>query len=449
MIIGISSVAQDVRRRCSAYLARYLEPPVLRFAAISIILLAILNLWIACQTSQGGRTIYGSWLGGDYSAFYVAGAVLNKYSPDQLYDFNLQSKLLHSFLPGIPASEELPFLNPPFFALLFKPLSLLPFLPSYLAWILISTGLYISGLLLILKTLPAIPAHVRSLVLLLAISFEPFIMESAFGGNTSAFGFFALALAIYFEHAGRFTLSGVSLALCLYKPTFLLLILPMLMFSRRTRTIVGFLSGAAVLAGISLISIGKQSSLDYLNILLGASAKSLSTRAVFRTFKYTDIFSFSRLLFGNFKAMYWATITITAVSSLPLLFQRSWKTANLNHKRKDLVYACTLTWTTVFNVHFGIYDAVIVVLAILLTANVLYQSSDKHSTALSPGFRTMVILLYIVPWISQYMAMVLRVQLFTLVLAAAGAYQLFLTWRIEVISPEPPLNTVETSAAPE
>ncbi len=426
LITPIISVARDVRRRCSAYLARYLEPPVVLFVATFIIVLSLLNLLIACWTSQGGRTIYGSWLGGDYSTFYVAGTILNEYSPSQLYDFNLQNKLLHSLLPGIPGAAELPFLNPPFFALLFKPLSLLPFIPSYLSWILISSGLYVCGFLLIRKTLPALPTHIYTLSLLLAISFEPFIMESAFGGNTSAFGFFALALAIYFERTGNRTLSGISLALCLYKPTLLLLIIPMIIVSRRFRTAGGFIIGAVLLAGISFLTVGKQSCIDYLNILLGVSGKSLSTGVIFRNFKYVDIFSFYRPLFGNFTFLYWGSIMITMIASIPLLVQRWWKLDKLDKNRRDLILACTLTWTTVFNVHFGIYDTVVVVFGILLTAHSLYQSSGKHGTVQSPGFRTLVVLLYITPWISQQMTMFIKIQIYTLVLAATGAYQLYL-----------------------
>ena len=234
----------------------------------------------------------------------------------------------------------------------------------------------------------------------------------------------------------------MSLAFCLYKPTFLLLIIPMLLLSRRNRILSGFMFGAVLLAGISFISIGKQSSLDYLNILSGASMKSLGAEVFFRTFKYTDIFSFFRLLFADFKLFYWASIIVTMLASIPLLIQLWWRTNNFDQSRRDLVFACTLTWTTVFNVHFGIYDTVIAVLALLLTANVLYQSSGKPGAALSQGFRTGVILLYITPWISQKMAMVSKIQLFTLVLAAVGAYQLFLARRNSVGFPSPPLKTV-------
>ncbi len=431
MISRISSMTKEFRRCCSALLVRYTEPPVIRFVAVSFIVLSLFNLLIACWTSKGGQTIYGSWLGGDYSAFYTAGAILNDFSSDRLYDFSLQSKLLHSLLPGIPASEELPFINPPFFALLFKPLSLLPFMPSYLSWILVSIGLYLSGFLLIRKTLRAIPLSVHAISFLLAVSFEPFLMETAFGGNTSAFGFFVIALAIYFERTGNLLASGISFSLCLYKPTLLFLIIPMLILSRRFRILAGFLGGSAVLAGTSFLLVGKQPCMDYLNILFGAAHKSLGTEVIFRTFKYVDIFSFFRLLYGNAGTWYWVSIISAALASLPFLVRLWWKFNGLDNDRRDLVFACTLSWTAVLSLHFGIYDTVIVVFAVLLTANVLYQNSGQQDAVLPPGFRSLVILLYLTPWMSQHAAMLIRTQIFTLALAATGAYQLILAMRID------------------
>jgi hypothetical protein len=424
-----SSVAQNIRLCCSALIGRYLKLPVIRFVAISFIIGGLLILTVACWTSKGGLNIFGSWAGGDYACFYVAGTILNEHSPDQLYDFHLQNRILHALFPRIPATAGLPFINPPFFALLFRPFALLPFTPSFLAWISASIILYVLGFSLIRKTLRSIPEDVSTVSLLLALSFEPFLMECAIGGNTSAVAFFAIALALYFDRKGFFIWSGMALGLCLYKPTFLLLVLPMLVLARRIKMLLGFFTISILLAGISCLVLGKQSCLDYLHIFGGVSHMSLGTESVFRTFKYVDILSFYRLLPEGYSPLIWASALAVVFVSFYYLIPLWWKLDQLDDGSKDLIWACTLTLTTVLNLHFAIYDSVIVVPAILLSANVLYRRSSRTGAALTPVFQSLIVLLYLTPWLTQQMAQFTGLQIFTLVLAATGAYQIFLARR--------------------
>jgi glycosyl transferase family 87 len=270
------------------------------------------------------------------------------------------------------------------------------------------------------------------MVLLLALSFEPFLMECAVGGNTSAVGFFAIALALYFDRRGYFTLSGMALGLCLYKPTFLLLTLPMLVFARRMKVLQGIFISGVLLAGISCISLGQKPCLDYLHILLGVSQMSLSIESVFRTFKYIDIFSFFRLLSGGSSPITWGGTIAAVLVTVPLFIPLWWSFDRLDDSRKGLVWAATLTLTTVLNLHFAIYDSIIVVLAVLLTANALYQRSNHTSEELTPLFRLLIVLLYLTPWIIKPMTSLIKLQIFTVVLAATGVYQLILARRSDV-----------------
>ncbi len=309
---------------------------------------------------------------------------------------------------------------------------MLPFTLSFIVWVLVSIILYVWGFLLIRKSCCALPRDASAIAFLLAISFEPFLMESAIGGNSSAFGFFVIALALYLNRREFFTLSGMALGLCLYKPTFLLLIIPMFMFARRIKLLLGFFTTGVFLAVISCLAVGVQPCLDYLNIATGASRMSVSALGFFRTFKYVDILSFFRLLSGGFSLITWAGAIASALVSVPFLIRLWWKLDRLDVRRKDLVWASTLTLTTVLNLHFGIYDSIIVVLAILLTANALYQPVNHAGPALTPLFRSLIILLYVTPWLTQQMTKLIGLQIFTVVLAVTGVYQLYLAQRGDV-----------------
>jgi len=182
---------------------RYLEPQFLLVVSGTILSMAVLIGLIAINTSQGGMTRFGSPLGADYSAFYVAGTIVQSHSPQELYQLPLQAHLYHSLLPNAPKDVFLPYGNPPFLTLLFQPLSLLPYTTSYLLWLLISVSLFLGGIVLIGKTTTAIPREIWIVTVLLALSFEPFVMENWLGGQISSIGFFCLALALYCEFHHR------------------------------------------------------------------------------------------------------------------------------------------------------------------------------------------------------------------------------------------------------
>lgn len=426
MFDRILNRAQSICKRLIGFLGRYLETQFIRFTAITFLILGFLNLIVACWTSEGGINIYGSWAGGDYSCFYVAGTILNEYSPDRLYDFGLQSQLLHSLLPKIPHNSSLPFINPPFFALLFRPLSLLPYMSSYLSWAAITIALYFSGLVLLRKTLQEIPSPAFNLAILLSLSFEPFMMETVMGGNSSAFAFFAVALAVYLERRERPIASGMAFGLCFYKPTFLVLILPVLLVTRRLKTLMGVLICVIVLSCISVLTLGSQVCLEYIQILFNITDKTRDTVEVFRTFKYVDITSFFRLLFKEISPGGWISIGLGILIPITFLVIAGLKLNQKDQNRKDLIFAGTLAWTPVFNLHFAIYDTIIVVIAILLALNVWYRYSNSNNAPanLPPLFKSLLVMLYLMPLFSQQIALFSGVQIFTIVLAATGGYML-------------------------
>jgi len=134
--------------------------------------------------------------------------------------------------------------------------------------------------------------------------------------------------------------------------------------------------------------------------------------------------SFFLLLSDGRYYMRWMMILLTAVVVAPLLI-RSWlKVGPEKRGDKDLVWAFTITWTLVLNVHMGIYDTALIVISVLLTANILYRRGNKGHPALPPAFKYLLVLLYIVPWFTQPLARLTSVQLYTVVLLLLGAYQL-------------------------
>src|SRR5262245_4513273 len=253
------------------FVQRRLQGDRVHFVCLAAMGLGLALLVVSFATVDGGRTIFGPALGADYAGFYTAGAILNRNEPGRLYDFDLQNQLYHEFLPGVEKEERLPFVHPPLVAVAFRPLAALPYSWSFAVWLLLSAGFYVAGLVLTISPLQSLSGTNRVTALLLALSFEPFIVECWLGGQLSAFGLFCIALAIFFRQTNRPVAAGLALGLCLYKPTLLVLLLPMLLVTENGRMLAGFGVAAVALAGASLLAVGREGCRAYANVFLGFS----------------------------------------------------------------------------------------------------------------------------------------------------------------------------------
>ena len=411
------------RNPFSNFIERRLTQSYVRMICTLVLAVNIILLSVSFATATRGKTSFGPFLGADFGAFYVGGKIFNEYSPDRIYDMGLHEQVYKEIFPDAPPDSHLAYANAPFFILPFTLLSRLPYAWAYLAWLLISILLYCLGFLLVWRTLEAMPGTDFSTALLLALSFFPFAVECLAGGQTSAFGFFVLALALTSDKRRRL-LSGVALALCSYKPTLLFLTIPMLIVSRRYLTFFGFVIGNAALSVVSILAVGLQGCIAYLNTLLFYTNSSVNVESGLRTWKYVDITSFFRLLFGNHAQLRLILTGAVFLLVLPFLAQLWWKAERKAEDERDLLWAATLTWTLVLNLYLGIYDTTLVVLSVLLFTNFLYVRSVPTRPALSPQYKVLLLCLYVIPWVTQPVARLTHIQLFTLVLVFLGTYQL-------------------------
>lgn len=385
----------------------WLQPRNLRFVSIAIVVAGVVALAISLATVRGGRTPFGSLLGGDYAAFYVAGKILNEHSADRLYDRALQNQLFHELMPAASPEESLPYAYPPFVAMLFRPLASLPYRLSYLVWLVVSLTFYVAGARLAIRRLPE--EH-RWTALWLALSFEPFLFECWIGGQLSVLGFFAIALAL--EQRNAFA-AGLAWGMCLYKPTLLLLVLPALVVGRQWRMLSGAIVTGVVLAAVSWLAVGGGACAAYAATLGDYLRATVNAPEAFRVWKFVDARSFFVGLLGRPSALSWLAIGVMGLAVL-------WRWREPDRQRPWL-WAATLTATLVANIYVGVYDSILIVLSTILMFGALP--------------RTLLVLVYLAPWLSQWLAQVTGIQAFTLILAATGIYQLVLLRQDSLESP--------------
>ena len=402
------------------FIERRLNQAYIRKIAILVLAVVFIVLTVSFATAKRGKTIFGPFLGADFGAFYVAGQIFNDHGPARIYDFELHRRVFKKNFPDAPPDEALTYANAPFFIAPFILLSRLPYAWAYLIWLVFSLSLYIAGFTILWRSLESLPQEIWLTALLIALSFWPFLVECLAGGQTSAVGFFCLALAIAIETRSRFW-SGIVLALCAYKPTLLLLVGPMLLITGRWLTLAGLAAGSVVLAVFSWVLVGIEGCINFINRLLFFSTTTTSTITGLRSWKYVDINFFMRLLLPHQTYVRWAIVAIIVLVLIPFIIAKWWRLKEESHRL--LLWALTLTWTPVLTLYMGIYDSTILVLpALLLTAE--FYRAGYSSASLPFAYRCFLLALYLSPWFTQNIALITGVQIYTLVVAAFGIYQL-------------------------
>jgi hypothetical protein len=354
----------------------------------------------------------------DFVYFYSAGHLLNHYSPARLYDFALQKKIVEELLPEpLKAGQPGLFVYPPHVAVFFQPFAMLSYWTACQLWLAISLTLYLAGLCLLIKRFCGGDLFQRSLFLWFGLSFWPFIPWILHSGQVSAIGFLAMALAVYWEDLERHFLSGLALSICTYKPTLLLLILPMLLVIRRPRTLAGFGAGAFTAIAVAALAGGPQIWVSY----IGASADK--TNEIFQVFPVTlDLRALAGAVphAGRFTLALLMCAAGIAGACLAGLWWRARKFAQ--HGPATPIWAATITWTLLFNVYVPVYDSVLVLVGIIASAGFLVRYVPRL-------FCGLCLALLVSSYFSTQMSSQIGWQLLTPVLAAIGFLQMFACWR--------------------
>ena len=326
-------------------------------------------------------TLSAAPFGGDFIEFHTAGRILNDYGPHRLYDFQLQDKLLHEYLPDF----SLPFVTPPYVAVLFAPLAHLPLKLAYLIWVVVSVALYLGAINLVLR-LVAVP---RRITYLICLGFPPFLMLVLAGGQISAIGCFILALWLFLMKRDREFLAGCALGLLLYKPTLVVFIVPALLFGRKLRTLIGFATMAGLLATLSIWMLGFDGLLRYVAVLREFS--SLVGQGYMPATMYVDVATFIRQLF-HVDIRY-----VTILLALPLTY--------LTRHNPERAFIPTL----VLNSYAPVYDLILLVPVLIIT----YQFVSRR----------LLTILFVVSFFTVPICQVTGLQIVTPVLLAL-CYQL-------------------------
>lgn len=358
-----------------------------------------------------GQTFMGRPLGGDFVQFYVVGKILNQHEPARIYDLDLEVPLQHHTAVGTPQDQMLVFASAPYAALIYRPFALLPYAWAYVAWLIFALLLYAAALILLLGSVQLSSAQ-RKTGFLLGISSMPFLIESWLGGQISVVGFFAIALFVFCRARSRKFLAGLALALALFKPTLIVVPVLMLFCGRRWRMLSGVATGAAGLILVSIGTVGMKGCVSWWKAVRFYGWLATGPATALRRNKYMDLGSFFHLLLGNASTLAEVLAVGAVLAGLAILGAAWWQSSSWSRASRDLLWAATLAAALVCNVYTPIYDTILIGPGVALAAGVMLGRGGQEREA----FVGWLVLLYMVPWVTQSFAEFLRFQAFTLVL---------------------------------
>ncbi len=212
----------------------------------------------------GGRDYLGSL---DYRVYLTSGKLLLNGAGAQFYDLPTQFAVQRGLWPEMTSQKQLlPFLAPPFVAVLFAPLAALPIFWGYVVWTIFNAALlwFIArGLLEILD----LSGGKRLVALGLMLTFAP-VLFTVMQGQVSLLVVLAWLQSYRAAKANRDFGAGIWFSLALIRPQ--LAILPLLIFALKGRWKIGggFALGALILGAISLAIVGFDGLMRY-KMLLG------------------------------------------------------------------------------------------------------------------------------------------------------------------------------------
>jgi hypothetical protein len=211
---------------------------------------AMLHGWVLWRTHDFILRGYG-----DFASFYAAGKIVLRGEGARLYDRHLQWQIQQEFAASVSIRKgPLPYIRPPFEALLFVPFALIGYPAAVVVWTFTKLILLIATFFLMPQESWQNCRGLRSPFLqgILAIGFLPVAFDLVQGQDSIPL-LLLITAALFFLRKEADLRSGACLALGLFKFHLILPLFVILLVKRRTRVVCGFL---CVALGLLLVSMG-------------------------------------------------------------------------------------------------------------------------------------------------------------------------------------------------
>jgi hypothetical protein len=239
-----------------------ITPWRLKWYSITVLFGIFLAIVIALLSGTGPKILSGR-LGGDFPAFYAAGRIVATFGFNELYDLSTQIELQKDLYPDL--NSFLPFPYPPFVALAYVPLSLLPYRIAYVLNLFVNVTAFFVAFIAIKKVIRGFDEFFLPFFTL-SLTFYPFF-KAILNGQNSALTLMLFALIWQFTVEGRQYLAGFFMGLLLFKPQFAIPLIGVFLLSGRLKIVFSALVTGCIVVAIGLFFTGIQSYEQWYNFL--------------------------------------------------------------------------------------------------------------------------------------------------------------------------------------
>lgn len=318
-----------------------------------------LGRFVWLNTTPGAYERNGLVKGRDFVQFYVAGTLAREGGWDALYDVRELERAVARVVPAASGDIPAPLYGPQV-ALMFAPLSKLPYLDSRWWWCAFSLLLYLSAAAVVIHTTAPLRGHlVLAYVTLLC---NPALALLLSTGQTGGMGAIAWAGAVVAFSKGRMVLFGACLGILTFKPSLLVGALPVLVLLGNWRALMGLVASSVTQVAASLPLTGVDPWLRYFSAVRNMSAHYFLTDTV--PHQKHSLLGFFQLLVDSSVAT--TALTAVAASGLLMLWWRHRRSANARWCLPMLAVS-----TVLLSPHLYVYDLVVLVPGLLVAADAL------------------------------------------------------------------------------
>jgi Glycosyltransferase family 87 len=340
---------------------------------IAMLLLDVVVAWNARDLIQKGYP--------DFSTFYAAGITVREHLGPEMYDEATQYRIEQRFSSGVTIRQgALPYIHPPFEALLFVPLTALSYVWAYLLWDLI--GLVALGLSVrfLRDRIPLLQQASTTFWLLASLAVFP-VFIGFLQGQDSMLVLLVLVM-VYLSLSRRADFrAGCWIGLGLFRFHLMLPLILLLLWQRRGRAIAGLASVSVLVIGLSALAAGWQSTVRY-PLHVWRLEKVMGVHGTVIPLQLANLRGLLTWL-APFLSKLTSDAILLVVSLMLLLFTAlAWQISRAD--TFDLGFAFTMIVTVLISYHTMPYDLVILILPLILLGNHLFRAGRLDVALLAP-----------------------------------------------------------------
>jgi hypothetical protein len=343
---------------------------------------------IICIDVRAARALPGHQLyyGHDLLPSYVAGTFVRKGHPRDMYDIDA----VHREEATIVRSADLsldhqggPWLNPPFFAWLFVPLSRFSYRQASAVFLAANLSLLIASSLLLIRQLPVRDWRIALVPAILCTSM-PFWQALCHQQN-SFISLFLLTLTVTFWERNRPFMAGCFAGLLFFKPQLAVVVSFVLIATAGRRAFAGIALTGAFLLGVTLLTL-PGTLFDFLT-KLSPIVRILQADPAYNWGRQDTFQSFWRLLIEGHiagptplvpKLLTWASSGIVALLLIYQTHSFIWEqNAVLKGKRLRRLIAATIVSMPLLMPYYMDYDLLLLAVPAVLFAGD-WLESGRH-----------------------------------------------------------------------